>query len=270
MADALTGPIVEARDLVKTYRAGTIRVHALRGVSLDVARGEMVAIMGHSGCGKTTLLNCLAGLDIVDSGEISIAGESLRAMSDRRRTAYRARAMGFIFQQFNLLPVLSALENVELPLLVAGTHPRTARARAREVLAAVDMEGWWRHRPAQLSGGQQQRVSIARALVNDPRIIWADEPTGNLDSATAASVMDLIGQLNRANGQTFVVVTHDAAVGARAHRIVHMNDGRIVDQQPAASALPQWAVGASADEGFRPNGHDEAARSRPAGRHGDR
>jgi putative ABC transport system ATP-binding protein len=231
MSDRSSGLIVEAREVVKSYRAGTLFVHALRGVSLDVAQGEVVAIMGHSGCGKTTLLNCMAGLDTIDRGDVLIAGESLHGMSDRRRTAFRARAMGFIFQQFNLLPVLSALENVELPLLVAGTRPREARGRAREALAAVGMERWGRHKPAQLSGGQQQRVSIARALVNNPRIIWADEPTGNLDSTTAGSVMDLIEGLNRAHGQTFVIVTHDATVGERAHRIVQMHDGQIVDQR---------------------------------------
>jgi len=231
-------PIVEASSLVKTYNMGAVRVPALRGVSLDVAAGEIVAIMGHSGCGKTTLLNCLAGLDTIDDGEISIAGEPLHLMSERRRTTYRARHMGFIFQSFNLLPVLSALENTELPLLIVGTRPREARRRARVVLAAVGMDRWERHKPAQLSGGQQQRVSIARALVNEPRIIWADEPTGNLDSATATMVMDLIARLNRENGQTFVIVTHDPAVGARAGRIVHMMDGLISHQQSAVGHQP--------------------------------
>ncbi len=232
-------PIVEARDLVKAYSMGAVRVPALRGVSLEVAAGEIVAIMGHSGCGKTTLLNCLAGLDTIDDGEISIAGEPLHLMGDRRRTAYRARHMGFIFQSFNLLPVLNAVENVELPLLIAGTKPREARRRARESLADVGMERWERHKPAQLSGGQQQRVAVARALVNRPRIIWADEPTGNLDSATATVVMDLIARLNRENNQTFVIVTHDPAVGARAGRIVHMQDGLISYQQSAFSPQPR-------------------------------
>jgi putative ABC transport system ATP-binding protein len=227
--------IVEATGLVKAYSMGAARVAALRGVSLEVAAGEIVAIMGHSGCGKTTLLNCLAGLDTIDDGEICIAGEPLHLLSERRRTAYRARHMGFIFQSFNLLPVLNAVENVELPLLIVGKRPREARLHAREALAAVGMERWERHKPAQLSGGQQQRVSIARALVNTPAIIWADEPTGNLDSATAGMVMDLIARLNRENGQTFVIVTHDPAVGARAGRIVHMQDGLISHQQSAIS-----------------------------------
>ena len=230
--------LVQATNVVKTYGVGAGCVHALRGVSLSVPAGEVVAIMGQSGCGKTTLLNCLAGLDTVDSGQISIAGEGLQAMSDRRRTAYRSQHMGFIFQQFNLLPVLSALENVELPLLIARWRPREARARARETLASVGMERWERHKPAQLSGGQQQRVAIARALANRPRIIWADEPTGNLDSVTAGAVLDLIEALNGQEGQTFVIVTHDAAVGARAHRIVSMHDGQIISQQ-ARSAAPQ-------------------------------
>ena len=235
--------IVKATNLVKTYSMGGAPVHALRGVSLEVAAGEIVAIMGHSGCGKTTLLNCLAGLDTIDDGEIRIAGEPLHLMSDRHRTAYRARHMGFIFQSFNLLPVLNTVENVELPLLIAGVRPREARRRARAVLAAVGMERWERHKPAQLSGGQQQRASIARALVNEPAIIWADEPTGNLDSATAAVVMELIERLNRENGQTFVIVTHDSAIGARAGRVIHMQDGRISFQQSAVSFQHRVASG---------------------------
>ncbi len=255
--------IVEATDLVKTYSMGGASVHALRGVSLEVAAGEIVAIMGHSGCGKTTLLNCLAGLDTIDDGAISIAGEPLHLMSDRRRTAYRARHMGFIFQSFNLLPVLNTVENVELPLLIAGARPREARRRARDVLAAVGMERWERHKPAQLSGGQQQRASIARALVNTPAIIWADEPTGNLDSATAAVVMELIERLNRENGQTFVIVTHDPAIGARAGRIVHMQDGlisresevvsrepEVVSREPEVVSRQKTAFDASKDDGL--------------------
>jgi ABC-type lipoprotein export system ATPase subunit len=186
--------------------------------------------MGPSGCGKTTLLNCLSGLDEFDSGEVHIEGADLQQMNDRRRTDYRSRRMGFIFQTFNLLPVLTAAENVELPLLVGGVRPAEARRRAVAALERVGLAERITHRPAELSGGQRQRVSIARALVNGPAIVWADEPTGNLDSKTTADVMNLIQELNTAQRQTFVIVTHDADIGALCNRIVRMNDGEIVDQ----------------------------------------
>src|SRR5262249_22563017 len=179
-----------------------------------VERGEMVAVMGPSGCGKTTLLNCLAGLDTIDSGVIAIDGKDLATLSDGRRTDYRARAMGFVFQNFNLLPVLSAAENVELPLLVLGGRQGEARRRARETLAAVGLSDRERHKPAELSGGQRQRVAIARALVNDPAIVWADEPTGNLDSDSAGEVMDLLEEMNRQRGQTVVLVDPAPGNGA--------------------------------------------------------
>jgi len=226
--------IVEARALHKSYQRGTVRVPALRGVDLTVRRGEVVAIMGPSGCGKTTLLNCLAGLDTADAGEIFIEGQRLGAMSDDARAAYRARRMGFVFQSYNLLPVLSALENVELPLLLAGVDARTARRRSRTALAAVGLASHADHRPSQLSGGQQQRVAIARALVTRPAIVWADEPTGNLDSEAAAEVLDLMIRLNRELGQTLVLVTHAPEVARRADRLVLMRDGRIVADQPAS------------------------------------
>ena len=221
--------IIEARNLVKTYVSGTQRVEALRGVAFAVERGEMVAIMGPSGCGKTTLLNCLSGLDEFDSGEVSIAGRPLKELSDNQKTEYRAKKMGFVFQVYNLLPVLSAVENVELPLLVSGVHPLAARKRAMAALATVQLEKWAKHRPAELSGGQRQRITIARSLVNEPAIVWADEPTGALDSEAASGIMDLMCTLNKVNGQTFVVVTHALEVGELAHRIVRMRDGRIED-----------------------------------------
>jgi putative ABC transport system ATP-binding protein len=220
--------IVRAFALNKTYGAYGVAVPALVDVDLTVARGEMVAIMGPSGCGKTTLLNCLAGIDTFDGGRVEIAGADLAAMSDGRRTDFRARTMGFVFQNFNLLPVLSAVENVELPLLVTGTRPSVARRRARAMLAAVTLTDRERHRPAELSGGQRQRVAIARALVNEPAIVWADEPTGNLDSDSADAIMDLLALLNRERSQTLVLVTHAAEIGARAGRIIRMRDGRIV------------------------------------------
>jgi putative ABC transport system ATP-binding protein len=220
--------VVLATEVNKTYRSHGLAVPALVGVSLAVRRGEMLAIMGPSGCGKTTLLNCLAGLDSIDSGTIAIEGRDLAMLSDAQRTDYRASVMGFVFQNFNLLPVLSAVENVELPLLVRQVRPKEARARARELLAAVGLAQRERHRPAELSGGQRQRVAIARALVNDPAIVWADEPTGNLDSEAASEIMDLLTELKETRGQTLVIVTHAPDIGARADRLVRMRDGRIV------------------------------------------
>ena len=223
------GPIIQATDVVKTYDTGKVEVRALRGVSLTIQRGEMVAIMGPSGCGKTTLLNCLSGLDSIDSGLIMVGGADINRMSDNEKTEYRARRMGFIFQFYNLLPVLSAIENVELPLLVSGTPAREARLKATAALETVHLVEWAPHKPGELSGGQRQRVTIARALSNDPAIVWADEPTGDLDSTNADEIMDLIVDLNRRHVQTFVIVTHDERVAARCHRIVHMRDGLIVD-----------------------------------------
>jgi ABC-type lipoprotein export system ATPase subunit len=223
--------IVEARDVRKTYDTGSVRVDALQGIDLRVGRGEMVAIMGPSGCGKTTLLNCVSGLDSIDVGEVRIEGRSLASMSDHERTDYRARRMGFVFQFYNLMPVLSAVENVELPLLVARVSMREARQRALAALSLVGLEERARHVPEELSGGQRQRVTIARALVNDPAIVWADEPTGDLDSDGADETVSLMRELNERRGLTFVVVTHDIAVGSRMNRIVRMLDGRVVEEQ---------------------------------------
>jgi putative ABC transport system ATP-binding protein len=221
--------IIQAKNVKKIYRNGHLRVEALAGINLDIAPGEMVAIMGQSGCGKTTLLNCLSGLDNIDEGDIFIRGDNLRDLSDNERTSYRARHMGFVFQDFNLLPVLTAVENVELPMLVSKTPSRKARKRALEVLDLVGLSARAGHRPAELSGGQRQRVTIARALTNNPAIVWADEPTGNLDSETALEIMDLLTTLNKENGQTFVIVTHALEVGNRADKIITMRDGRIVE-----------------------------------------
>ena len=231
MPQTRNGTIIEATDVVKTYDTGEVKVNALRGVSLSVPRGEMVAIMGPSGCGKTTLLNCFSGLDTIDSGRILIDGTDINKLSDNAKTTYRARNMGFVFQFYNLLPVLSAVENVELPLVVSGVSGKEARKRALDALDQVGLRAWAGHRPAQLSGGQRQRVTIARALVNNPAIVWADEPTGDLDSATADEIISLMQELNRRNDQTFVIVTHDAGVGARCHRIIRMMDGQIVGEE---------------------------------------
>lgn len=221
-------PIIAANAVQKWFRNGKIEVHALRGVDVAVQPGEMVAIMGPSGCGKTTLLNCLSGLDDFDQGEVYIEGARLRTMSDKKRTLYRAQRMGFIFQTYNLLPVISAVENVELPLLVSGMRPSAARKRATEVLEQVGLVERGDHRPAELSGGQRQRVTIARALVNNPAIVWADEPTGSLDSKSADDILTLMRALNQEKGQTFVIVTHDSEIAAACDRIIHMKDGQIV------------------------------------------
>jgi len=225
--------IIDAEGIYKTYNTGKVVVDALRGVDLRVQRGEMVAVMGPSGCGKTTLLNVLSGIDDITGGRVIIDGAEIHTMADKQRTRYRARKMGFIFQSFNLLPVLNAVENVELPLLVAGVKPGQARKLAQDALALVGLAGEEDKLPNEMSGGQQQRVTIARALVNDPAIVWADEPTGNLDSETSKEVMDLLCKLNKEKMQTFVLVTHDLAVGQRADRILWMADGKTVNEARA-------------------------------------
>lgn len=222
--------IIQAKEVRKTYDTGKVKVDALRGIDLSILRGEMVAVMGPSGCGKTTLLNVLSGLDDLTRGQVVIDDAPIHTMSDRKRTRYRAEKMGFIFQSFNLLPVLSAVENVELPLLMAGVKPGNARRRAQEALTLVGLTGEARKLPAEMSGGQQQRVTVARALANEPAIVWADEPTGALDSETSGEVMNLLCQLNKEKSQTFVLVTHDIAVGRRADRILRMADGEIVEE----------------------------------------
>jgi putative ABC transport system ATP-binding protein len=223
--------IIEAESIFKTYDTGILRVEALKGVDLKVKRGEMVAIMGPSGCGKTTLLNCLSGLDSTDSGRILIEGMELHKLPDDQLSDYRAKRMGFVFQLYNLLPVLSAVENVEMPLLVSGTGSKEARARSMGLLEQMGLTPWAHRFPGELSGGQRQRVTLARALVNNPAIVWADEPTGDLDSETAHEIMELICSLNKDNGQTFVIVTHAQEVGDLADRIVRMRDGQIELQE---------------------------------------
>ena len=225
------GSIVEARNVVKTYDTGAVSVHALKGVDLQIAPGEVVGIMGPSGCGKTTLLNCLSGLDSIDAGEVLIEGTPLSGLSDRERTDYRARRMGFVFQFYNLMPVLSAVENVELPLLLSRVPGGQARRRALDALDLVGLADRAVHLPDALSGGERQRVTIARSLVNDPAIVWADEPTGDLDSEKAEEIVELMRRLNVERGLTFLIVTHDIAVGRKTDRIVRMLDGRVVDQE---------------------------------------
>ncbi|MDQ2713972.1 MAG: ABC transporter ATP-binding protein [Chloroflexota bacterium] len=230
--------IIEAIGLTKRYDTGSISVQALKGISLQVTRGEVVAIMGPSGCGKTTLLNCLSGLDSISSGTVRIAGQNLRSLSDREITAFRAREMGFVFQTYNLLPVLSGLENVELPLLVSGVAPKEARERARLSIEQVGLSNWARHRPAEMSGGQRQRFAIARALSTAPAIVWADEPTGALDSETSQEIIDLMLSLNQRHRLTFVWVTHAPEVAHQAQRLITMRDGHIASDHPVVPHQP--------------------------------
>ena len=231
--------IIDAKGVWKRYETGRHKVEALRGIDLVVRKGEVVAVMGPSGCGKTTLLNCLSGLDVIDGGTVKIAGQDLKELTDNQRTDFRARAMGFVFQTYNLLPVLTGIENVELPMLVAGVRPSVARKRAEDAIAMVNVGEWAKHRPAEMSGGQRQRFTIARALATRPSIVWADEPTGALDSETSAGIMDLMVGLNKQNEQTFVWVTHSEEVGALAKRLIRMRDGLITsDTATAAPATP--------------------------------
>jgi putative ABC transport system ATP-binding protein len=229
--DHQPGPLLVAEQVRKVYRTGGVEVEALSGLDLTVRRGELVAVMGPSGSGKTTLLNCLSGLDDVDGGRVLVEGRDLFAMSDARRTSHRARTMGFIFQSFNLIPVFTAAENVELPLLLNGVPAKPARATAVQMLERVGLGHRVAHRPGELSGGEQQRVTIARALAARPAIVWADEPTGNLDTQMADQVIGLLHELNRREGQTIVLVTHDPGVGGSAGRLVRMRDGRLVGDE---------------------------------------
>ena len=226
-------PILVAQGVRKIYRSGSSDVLALKGLDLEVGPGEFLAVMGPSGSGKTTLLNCLSGLDEIDAGRVVIDGHSIHELSDAKRTRHRAETMGFIFQAFNLIPVFTATENVELPLLLAGVSEAEARRRARETLSSVGLGHRLDRRPPELSGGEQQRVAIARALAGRPRIVWADEPTGNLDSEMAAAVMDLLVELH-AQGLTIVLITHDPTVAARADRLITVKDGELVADERLA------------------------------------
>ncbi|PXF24044.1 MAG: macrolide ABC transporter ATP-binding protein [Methanobacteriota archaeon] len=223
--------VMEAIDLWKVYETGSNKVQALRGVNLSINKGEMVAIMGPSGCGKTTLLNCVSSLDEFTAGEVLVDGRKMSEMSDKERTRMRAERLGFVFQSFNLLPVLSAVENVELPLLMNDVSPREARERALSALESVGLRDWAGHLPSELSGGEQQRVTIARAFVHEPALILADEPTGNLDTSTSATVIDLLIDLNRSRGITFLLVTHEEGIARECTRLVSIRDGLIVSDE---------------------------------------
>jgi putative ABC transport system ATP-binding protein len=251
-------PIIRANEVTKSYNTGKVIVEALKGVDLEVRRGEMVAIMGPSGCGKTTLLNTLSGLDDINDGVIEIDGQNLATMNDKQRTSYRAANMGFVFQFYNLLPVLSAVENVEMPLLLDTDRKikaREAREIALQALADVGLEDQADQLPGELSGGQRQRVTIARALVNKPAIVWADEPTGDLDSKTSQDIIDLMRRLNQENGQTFVIVTHSEEIGRQTDRIVWMRDGLIEDRSEPVVPELVTVNGNQAGQAQRVNGY---------------
>jgi putative ABC transport system ATP-binding protein len=233
----VSDPILAAESVRKVYRSGGTDVVALKSLDLTVPHGQFLAVMGASGSGKTTLLNCLSGLDEIDGGRVIMDGHSIHELSDAKRTRHRAETMGFIFQAFNLIPVFTATENVELPLLLARIPEREARRRARETLARVGLGHRLDRYPPELSGGEQQRVAIARALAGRPRLVWADEPTGNLDSEMASSVMDLLCELH-AEGLTLVLITHDPGVAARADRLITVKDGEVVADERLAALDP--------------------------------
>jgi len=221
-------PVVVGRDVWKVYGTGDTAVSALRGINVEIMRGEILAVMGPSGCGKTTFLNCFSGLDDISRGTVTVEGTDIHAMPDAKKSEYRARRTGFVFQSYNLLPILSAAENVELPLLISGHSAKEARQLSKEILAQLGLGARVDHRPAQLSGGEQQRVSLARALVARPAIVWADEPTGNLDAEGSHQVTELLRNLNKQFQQTIVVVTHDSEVAASCDRTLRMRDGNFV------------------------------------------
>ena len=219
--------MVEASDVWKVYQTGPLKVEALRGLNLKIRKGEMMAVMGPSGCGKTTLLNCLSGLDDLSKGRVAIEGTDLAKMTDDQKSEFRAKRMGFIFQAYNLLPVLTAQENVELPLLLSGVPESEASTAALDSLKMGGLADWKSHKPMELSGGQQQRAAVARALVNKPAIVWADEPTGNLDSENSQEIVKLLRTLNHDYGLTMVLVTHDQHIAQETDRIVLMRNGQI-------------------------------------------
>ena len=229
---------VELNDVKKTYRTGPIEVPALRGINLQVAFGEFLAIAGPSGCGKTTLLNIIGGLDRADTGEVLVDGKNLQLLSSGDLARLRLERLGFVFQAYNLLPVLTALENAEFTLLLQGMPAKQRKARVQRLFAEIGLAGLENRRPGELSGGQQQRVAVARAMVSEPALILADEPTANLDSVTATALLEVMEQLNRAHGTTFVYATHDPQVMERAHRLIRLRDGQIVSDVAHASHTP--------------------------------
>jgi putative ABC transport system ATP-binding protein len=229
---------VELKDVKKTYRMGPIEVPALRGINLQVAAGEFLAIAGPSGCGKTTLLNIIGGLDRADTGDVLVEGKNLQLLSSGALARLRLRRLGFVFQAYNLLPVLTAMENAEFTLLLQGVPAKQRIARVEKLFSEIGLGGLEGRRPGALSGGQQQRVAVARAMVTEPALILADEPTANLDSVTATALLEVMEQLNRTHGTTFAYATHDPQVMERAHRLIRLRDGQIVSDVLNAGSAP--------------------------------
>lgn len=280
-------PIIRIRGLKKVYRVGEERVRALNGVDLDIYPGEFVCIIGRSGSGKSTLLNMMAGLEKPSRGSIVIAGEHLEKMNEKQLVDFRLRHIGFIFQQFNLFPSMTALENVTMPLVYRGVSVRKRKAAALKMLKDLGLSKHVNHKPSQMSGGQQQRVGIARALVSNPEVIFADEPTGNLDSRTSEEILSLIQAMAKRDNHTLVMVTHDPSVAAHADRVVNILDGLIVDivdqtggrsapsgsAAPGASAAPSGSSapggsaapsgGSAPDGGSAPNAPQPAPEANP-------
>ena len=228
--------LVRARGLGKTYQRGGEQIHVLQGLNLDVAAGEFIAFMGPSGSGKTTLLNLLGGLDVPSEGSVTVAGDEITRMSARKLTTWRARHVGFVFQMYNLIPVLTAFQNVELPLLLTGLSKAERRRHVETALTVVGLADRMRHYPRQLSGGQEQRVGIARAIVADPTFLLCDEPTGDLDRKSADEVLDLLDRLVRDHGKTVLMVTHDPLAAERARLVLHLEKGVLVESVTAAGA----------------------------------
>ena len=224
------GPLVRTEDLVRVYRVGNREVQALQGISLAVDRGQFVALRGRSGSGKTTLLNCIGGLDRPSSGRVWVEGQDMGRLSERKRVRLRRRRIGFVFQSFALLPTYSARENIDLMLRLAGVRRRVRRRRIDHVLGLVGLQRWAGHRPFELSGGQQQRLAIARAISTQPALILADEPTGELDSATGQQILELLHQIVEHEGTTVLMATHDLTVDLFADRVLHLHDGRVVEE----------------------------------------
>ncbi len=229
--------LIEVTNLAKIFDNGEQKVEVLKGITVDIEEGQIVAIMGPSGCGKTTFLNTVSGIDSISGGNVVVNGVNLHKIKAEKKDQFRAECMGFVFQSYNLIPVLTAVENVELPLLCQGISGKLARKKAEEALVRVGLKDRKNHRPSELSGGQQQRVALARAIVNGPKVVWADEPTGALDRETTEMVLDLIDHLNRVDGITFVIVTHDPKVAERAHKILYMDSGVIIQERKSKTRL---------------------------------